>query len=296
MIKKIILLASAAVIAVVAIINFDLLKKWIAPSDIVLEPTGITIKEISGIGKLICAEYVGEVVDSFTEHKEKILKSYKSGEKIKALYLFLKDAADRKIIKKEDLENDTWKYKLNNTDDILFVDKPLMEMVFNMKDTDFVEPYKTRVDQEINRVEPFAYLARGIVRMSYDLSKLNEKNIFFHASSGTLLLHLKLEVEPTINPWFIYSRKVKIEGYEVLEDNLDVEHEVSFYCICRVKKGCIEKLKNQVESGKEIKETARSSAHQTLTRFFSLFTFNGMPIKEARIIENQNEFNQAKMK
>lgn len=127
------------------------------------------------------------------------------------------------------------------------------------------------------------YIGRGWVKAGINLKDLTEEEIFID-DSDSLYIHILIPepeiLEVDINPWFVYTEKKKIKGFELFiaktgsllsSDNFtDLEiSAVKHKCKVRLEQDAIEKglLKN-----------AKSSALTTLENFFHLLGFEKVKI------------------
>lgn len=127
------------------------------------------------------------------------------------------------------------------------------------------------------------YIGRGWVKAGINLQNLTEKEVFID-DADSLYIHLLLPepeiIDADINPWFIYTDKKKIKGFELFiaktgsalaKDNFSDDE------ITAVKHICKERLKkNALEKG--ILKNAQSSAATTLENFFHLLGFDKVKI------------------
>ena len=127
------------------------------------------------------------------------------------------------------------------------------------------------------------YIGRGWVKAGINLKNLTEKEIFID-DADSLYIHLLIPepeiIDADINPWFIYTEKKKIKGFELFiaktgsmmaKDNFTDDE------IAAVKHICKERLKaNALEKG--IIKNAKSSALTTLENFFHLLGFDKVKI------------------
>jgi len=152
---------------------------------------------------------------------------------------------------------------------------------YNETEKKFVDQRKSFRNKRKKR--NLVYIGRGWVKAGVNLKNLTEKEIFID-DNDSLYIHLLIPepeiIDADINPWFIYTDKKKIKGFELFiaktgsafaEDNFtDAE-------ITAVKTICKERLKeNAVEKG--ILKNAKSSAITTLENFFHLLGFDKVKI------------------
>ncbi|MEN8119904.1 MAG: DUF4230 domain-containing protein [Bacteroidota bacterium] len=127
------------------------------------------------------------------------------------------------------------------------------------------------------------YIGRGWVKAGIDLKGLTEEDIFID-DSDSLYIHVLIPepetLEVDINPWFVYTEKKKIKGFELFiaktgsllsSDNFtDME-------ISAVKHKCKVRLEQEaIEKG--LLNNAKSSALTTLENFFHLLGFEKVKI------------------
>lgn len=127
------------------------------------------------------------------------------------------------------------------------------------------------------------YIGRGWVKAGVNLKGLTEEEIFID-DSDSLYIHILIQepeiLDVDINPWFVYTEKKKIKGFELfiaktgslLSANNFTDLEISAVkhrCKIRLEQDAIEKglLKN-----------AKSSALATLENFFHLLGFEKVKI------------------
>lgn len=160
------------------------------------------------------------------------------------------------------------------------------EKKFRKKKVDFRNERKKR---------NLVYIGRGWVKSGINLRGLTEEDIFID-DSDSLYIHLLLPepeiLDVDINPWFIYTEKKKIKGFELfiaktgsmLSSENFTDREISAVkhkCKVRLEQDAIEKglLKN-----------ARSSAVSTLENFFHLLGFEKVKInfktKDHQVVSN----------
>jgi len=127
------------------------------------------------------------------------------------------------------------------------------------------------------------YIGRGWVKAGIDLKELTEKEVFID-DSDSLYIHILLPepkiLEADINPWFVYTEKKKIKGFELFiaktgsllsSDNF-TDREIS-----AVKHKCKVRLEqNAIEKG--LLNNAKNSALITLESFFHLLGFEKVKI------------------
>ncbi len=127
------------------------------------------------------------------------------------------------------------------------------------------------------------YIGRGWVKAGIDLKELTEKEIFID-DSDSLYIHILLPepkiLEADINPWFVYTEKKKIKGFELFiaktgsllssENFTDLEiSAVKHKCKVRLEEDAIEK---------GLLNNAKNSALITLENFFHLLGFEKVKI------------------
>ena len=127
------------------------------------------------------------------------------------------------------------------------------------------------------------YIARGWVKAGVNLKDVSDEEIFID-DSDSLYIHV-LIAEPKIldadvNPWFVYTKKKKIKGFELFiaktgsllsQDNF-TDKEIN-----AVKHKCKEKLE-QAALEKGLLKNAKQSALTTLENFFHLLGFEKVKI------------------
>jgi hypothetical protein len=122
--------------------------------------------------------------------------------------------------------------------------------------------------------ERIAYLARGKVVASIDLSKLASGD-YSVDNNGILTIKTSLNIDCIINPLFVYGRSpsgstVKFHGYQVIKNSKKVTKSKTFSKVQRVKLGCRLKLIKYAINDKLL-EKAINTAQDKLFAFISLF-------------------------
>jgi hypothetical protein len=180
-----------------------------------LKETVISLKEITDIGELVTAEYSGEVLTSLNlmderEKKQTIIDDKKlvfnnffslfsdtSGLKIdhSEFKKFQQCASDRALSAFERLAKVTGDYSLK-----------LLINCCNQNENNFLEYYKQKIDKYLipSGKNEIVYLARGSVKVGYDLKNIEMLNLVFSSNGDTLYLN---DIDPyqtniDINPWF----------------------------------------------------------------------------------------------
>ncbi|NIM13989.1 MAG: hypothetical protein GTO45_18240 [Candidatus Aminicenantes bacterium] len=323
MVKRIIYIAIGAIL-VFCVIYFGFIKGVFTPSGLSVEETSITIEKIADIKELTAAEYYGEVVYSLREYYREEL-----GKKVKKLYDRLKDAEKKGLLAQNDLRNErilTEKLAVIITDQeekeaidtlrrlyteveydannrrytIVITNAGLLQLFLeSSRWEDFKKKYSAKVEKEITKMKTdIAYLARGWVKAVYDLSRLaaDKDAHFFCEGTGTLFLNLEMKIKSEINPWFIFDKKVKIEGYTILkEKKVNLNNPESYRNILIVKKGCKERLVRDAKNA-DIEKIAKVSAEESLGNFLLLFLYKDKEIKSVKIIEDSQAFKAEKEK
>jgi hypothetical protein len=159
------------------------------------------------------------------------------------------------------------------------------EKTFRNKKTNFWESKKKR---------NLVYIGRGWVKAGIEFSELNENDIIVD-EEDSLSIHIVINtpiiLDIDINPWFIYTDKKKIKGYELFiektgsmfsEDNF-TDDEIS-----AVKTMCKNRLKEEAIK-KGLLKNAKSSAVTTLENFFHLVGFEKVTVrfKKDKLIAKQ---------
>lgn len=323
MVKRIIYIAIGAIL-VFCVIYFGFVRGLFTPSDLSIEDTSITVEEIAEIKELTAAEYYGEVVYSLREYyREEFDK------KVEKLYKTLKEAENKRLLTQNDLRNERiLKEKLaviitdqeekeaidtlrrlytkveydakNRRYTIVITNAGLLQLFLeSSRWEDLKKKYSAKVEEEIRKMgTDIAYLARGWVKAVYDLSKLaaDKEAHFFCEDTGILFLNLEMKIKSEINPWFIFDKKVKIEGYTILkEKKVNLNNPQSYRNILIVKKGCKERLIRDAKNA-DIEKIAKVSAEESLGNFLSLFLYKDKEITSVKIIGDPQAFKAEKEK
>lgn len=323
MVKRIIYIAVGAIL-VFCVIYFGFIKGIFTPSGLSVEETSITIEKIAEIKELTAAEYYGEVVYSLREYYREAIDK-----QVKGLYDTLKDAIEKRLLTRNDIANerilteklaviitdqeekealDTLRriytkvgYDANNRRYTRMITNGGLLQLFLESTSweDFKKKHSAKIEKEIGKKRTdIAYLARGQVKAVYDLSKLvaDKEAQFFCEGTGTLFLNLEIKIKSEINPWFIFDKKVKIEGYTILkESKVNLDKAESYHYILIVKKGCKERLVTDAKNA-GIEKMAKDSAEESLGNFLSLFLYHGKEIESVKIIEDPQAFKAEKEK
>ena len=213
-------------------------------------------------------------------------EEYKAQEKeIKISLSDAKDKSEKKTLKKR-LEDLTEKYKRHKRNLARAKENfKSAEKTFRKQKSNFWESKKKR---------NLVYIGRGWVKAGIEFEDLTENDIIID-DEDTLSIHIVINepvvLDADVNPWFIYTDKKKIKGYELFiaktgsvfgEDNFtdDEITAVKTMCKLRLREEAIKKglLKN-----------AKNSAITTLENFFHLVGFEKVTVrfKENGLIAKQ---------
>jgi hypothetical protein len=190
-----------------------------------LKDTVISLKEIKDIGELVTAEYSGEVITSLnlmderekkqniTDDKELVFNDFfslfnnDSGLKIdhQGLKKFQQCSSDRAFSAFERLAKVTGDCNLK-----------LLINCCNLNENNFLEYYKLKIDKYLipSGKNEIVYLARGSVKIGYDLKNLEKLNLVFSSNGDTLYLNNfdPYQTNIDINPWF-YCPDIDQDGF-----------------------------------------------------------------------------------
>lgn len=127
------------------------------------------------------------------------------------------------------------------------------------------------------------YIGRGWVKAGVNFKDISDEEIFID-DSDSLYIHVLIPepkiLDADVNPWFVYTKKKKIKGFELFsaktgsmmsKDNF-TDKEIN-----AVKHKCKEKLQ-QAAIEKGLLENAKKSASTTLGNFFHLLGFEKVKI------------------
>lgn len=137
---------------------------------------------------------------------------------------------------------------------------------------------------QLRKKRNLVYIGRGWVKAGVDLRDLTENDIIIDeddSSSIQILISDPVILDADINPWFIYTDKKKIKGFEVFMENtgsLLSDKNFTDKEVTALKLKCKVKLKqNALEKG--LLNNARNSAVQTLENFFHLIGFRKVVVR-----------------
>ncbi len=164
----------------------------------------------------------------------------------------------------------------------------------------FKEVYKNEVEKYKSKKikEDFAYLARGIVQVGYDLQSLDSLNIFTSPKGDTIYL---LDFDPIlfqvdINPWFRIpedsagQRDNNLFGFEMVYADTKRNTNITFQKITELKSRCKSLLRQQALDA-NIYEHAHDNAEEALLGFFQLLSLiPGQEVKSV-VISHSKYFN-----
>ncbi len=231
-------------------------------------------------------EFEANKYDKYLTEFLKITEEYKIQEK--ELKTLLSSAEDknkkRKLNKRLNRLSDKYKDKQEGLGRVKknFRD---VEKVFMKQKNEFWESKKER---------NLVYIARGWVKAGIKFNDLTKKDIIIDdedSSSIHIVINNPIILDADINPWFIYTDKKKIKGYELFisktgslrsKDNFTDDEITAVKMMCKIrlreeaiKKGLLEKAKN--------------SAITTLKNFFHLIGYDKVTIrfKENKLVVNQ---------
>ena len=152
---------------------------------------------------------------------------------------------------------------------------------FNANEKRFREQKNNFRDERKKR--NLVYIGRGWVKAGVNFKDISDEEIFID-DSDSLYIHVLIPepkiLDADVNPWFVYTKKKKIKGFELFiaktgsmlsRDNF-TDKEIN-----AVKHKCKEKLQEAaIEKGLLV--NAKSSAQTTLGNFFHLLGFEKVKI------------------
>ncbi|MBN1252331.1 MAG: DUF4230 domain-containing protein [Bacteroidales bacterium] len=214
-------------------------------------------------------------------------EEFKNQEKeIRASLSNINDSKEEKNLKKR-LEELTDKYNTQK--------KSLEKVKKNFKsaEEDF---FKQKNEfRESKKKRNLVYIGRGWVKAGVELKNLDENDIIID-EDDSLSIHIIINnpiiLDADINPWFIYTDKRKVQGFELFisktgslfsEDNFTDDE------ITAVKDKCKLRLKEEAIN-KGLLKNAKKSATSTLENFFHLVGFEKVTIrfKEDEVVGNND--------
>jgi len=137
---------------------------------------------------------------------------------------------------------------------------------------------------ESKKKRNLVYIARGWVKAGIEFNNLNENDIIIDdddSSAIHIIINNPIILDADINPWFIYTDKKKIKGYELFisktgsalsKDNFTDDEITAVKMMCKIR------LKEEAIK-KGLLEKAKSSASTTLGNFFHLVGFDKVTIR-----------------
>lgn len=157
------------------------------------------------------------------------------------------------------------------------------ENSFNKSKEEFSQSKKNR---------NLVYIGRGWVKAGIDLKTLSEDDLIIEKGDSLsiqILISDPFILDADINPWFIYTDKKKVKGYEVFiakTGSIFTENNFTDYEVTQLKLKCKARLKEDAIN-KGLLMNAKSSAVQTLKNFFRLIGFQKVDVhfKSNTIIE-----------
>jgi hypothetical protein len=158
-----------------------------------------------------------------------------------------------------------------------------MGNAFNKQKEDFWQAKKNR---------NLVYIGRGWVKAGIDLKQLTENDIIIDegdSSTIQILVPDPIVLDADINPWFIYTDKKQIKGFEVFiakTGSILSEDNFTDYEVTELKHQCKAKLK-QDAIDKGLLKNAKSSAIHTLENLFRMLGFQKVEVhfKSNTIVE-----------
>ena len=272
--------------------------------------TPTIVAEIRSMGKLITAEYYGEVIKSTGEAVIESIDSMKAEHKVRLSNIYedlqqaLQEIKDDSEKAKEGKLNRWQIYNRlkNNYDHI--IDNPdydilirqihdefggterviVRDLYFGERDKD-IDPTKlfdkylhetydlTKREEKKISNHSIVLLGRGWVKAGIDFSKFDQKHLDYDHEKKLIRLyyHEPEIISATINPWFIPEKKIK--GFEYLYVSKKIDRhadEASGVDISNKLKA--QCLENLISDARSagILQAARENAENTLSTFFSL--------------------------
>ncbi len=269
---------------------------FLFPPKISMVGTTITIANIQEISQLYITQYYGEVINSLTEEncKENILEIFTLYDQIKSYLDSLGpinyDKNSLKAFKEKFVaEDQKFKDKWNTLIDATLNknnETRLLKYIYENDKEQFEAAYydavisEVRDNSKIKSKDEIAYLARGKVSVSIDLSAAKTDNLTVN-SEGTLTVKTPLIIDCIINPQFIYGKTAKghvvnYPGFVVIDNTKKSTREEVVENVKRVKLGCKLKMIDQAlskvndEKDPPLAKSCRE-AEKKLLSFFKLF-------------------------
>ncbi|HAA17219.1 MAG TPA: hypothetical protein DCR93_23025 [Cytophagales bacterium] len=255
---------------------------WVNSTEVKLQETSISVKEINDIGELVTAEYYGEVIKSLQAvyREQKSLDLQGIYDKIRNEWIKIKQDNPtrgnwglRRIFKKTELyESHSYDLLQNITE--IEDDQDFLDYVeghsFGAMTSQYEANYNRVVRSEVavsreDRKKELVYLARGWVKAGLDLSEVtsiekDSANNYVIEGAQPKILDLD------INPWYI--PELNIKGFEIIQSA--GAKKINFNDIAILKRACKERLKEDAMERRML-EYALTNGESSLASFFALF-------------------------
>jgi len=203
-------------------------------------------------------------------------EEYKAQEKeIKISLNSAKDKKEKRTLNKR-LDKLSSKYKDDKEN--------LRKIKGNFRDAEKVFRKQKNKFWESKKERNLVYIARGWVKAGIKFTDLNENDIIIDdddTSSIHIVINNPVILDADINPWFIYTKKKKIQGYELFiskTGSLQSKDNFTDDEITAVKMMCKTRLREEAIK-KGLLEKAKNSAITTLENFFHLVGFEKVTIR-----------------
>lgn len=268
-----------------------------------IQGTVLSLKEIKSIGELVTAEYYGEVLTSLylmETNKTDTLVLMDKGI-VKSAYNNMPENKKFGRIK----DKNVYKYFNRKADKIALQafkrlsqitgdkNEKLLAQIVKTSDTVFVAYYEDAINKQTikkQESEDIVYLARGTVKVGYDLNRLDTTNIYLSPNQDTIYFvdFDPIETDLDINPWFYYpdtnitgATDSSLFGFQLIY--APKQKEATLADINRVKSEC-KILLHQEAMDRNIYEHAKQNAEQALAALMSMMKSpNGSEIVQVKI-------------
>jgi hypothetical protein len=273
-----------------------------------MKDTPTVVAEIRAMGKLITAEYYGEVIKSTGEALIESIDSVKKEHKSRLSDVYddlLQALQEIKIESDKEKEGKLNRWQIynrlktnydhivNNPDyDILIhqirsksggTERVIVRDLYfgdrQIDATTFFDDYLKKEYDLTKRQErkisnhSIVLLGRGWVKAGIDLSEFDEKHLDYKPEKNLIRLyyHEPEIISATINPWFIPEKKIKGFEYLFVGKKIDrhADEPSSVDISTNLKAQCLQDLRSDALAA-GILQAARENAESTLTGFFSL--------------------------